>query len=183
MTRYWKIVLCAAMLAFSVMASAQQSKSEPLGDVARQERAKPKPQAMHVWTNDEIPSVTIDEKSVDTASKEPSADAKSSTTSEAANNESADTPKDAWKNKIAEAKTKVSDLEREINLMEREYRLRAAVFYADAGAQLRDSRKWGEEEKKYNDDLAAKKSDLASARQKLDDLREQARKAGAGSIE
>ena len=77
-----------------------------------------------------------------------------------------------WKQKVEEQKKSVADLEREVSLMEREHQVRVATYYADAGNQLRDSKKW------FEDDHAAKQKGLADARQKLDDLQENARKAG-----
>jgi hypothetical protein len=83
-----------------------------------------------------------------------------------------------WKNRVAAQKEKLSDGEKELNLMEREHQVRVAVYYADAGNQLRDSKKWFEDEKKYQDDHTAKQKEVEEARQKLNDIKEEARKAG-----
>jgi len=190
-----KIMFCIAMtLALAGMASAQS-----LGDVARKERTKQKPQAARTYTNEDIPSVTLpaeEPKTGDTKadSKDGSAapadanaaDAKdaSKTGAEKREAEKTDADKKAalnaqWKSKVASEKANVASIEREINLMQREERLRVAVYYSDAGNRLRDNKDWADQEKKYQDDLASRQKDLAAANAKLDAAREAARKAGA----
>src|SRR5262249_23154223 len=83
-----------------------------------------------------------------------------------------------WQKKVDEQEKVVGDLDHELNLMEREQQVRVATYYADAGNQLRDSKKWFEDQKKYEDTHAAKQQQLAAAKQKLDDMKEEARKAG-----
>jgi hypothetical protein len=68
-------------------------------------------------------------------------------------------------------------------LMEREHKLREAVFYADAGSRVRDERTWFDQERKYQADLATKQKTLAAERNKLGDMKDAARKAGAGGID
>jgi hypothetical protein len=69
--------------------------------------------------------------------------------------------------------------------MQREEKLREAQLYWDAGNRLRDDKKWAEEEQKHNDDVADKTAKLQAAREKLDQMKEEARKAGvpSGAIE
>ena len=182
MKLYWKLTVCTVMLAAaSIVASAQAPT--PLGDVARQERSKQKPQAAKTITNEDIPSVDTT-RDVVTGDKETAKDG----------DKDSDKKKDlsasdklqemqAWKTKVASQDSKVKDLDREVNLMEREHKLREAVFYADAGARVRDERMWFDQERKYQADLAAKQKSLAAERNKLDELKEAARKAGVGGIE
>ncbi len=164
-----KAILTGLLLLAGAALAVAQSQAPALGDVARQERAKPKAQAAKTYTNEDIPSVTLpkdsatDKKDGDKAA---SADAKDSTTDKKdAEKEPVSRDKEAaaWKDKISGQKAKVADLEREINLMDREYKMRAAVFYSDAGARLRDDKKWADEERKYKDDLATKQKALAEA--------------------
>jgi hypothetical protein len=62
--------------------------------------------------------------------------------------------------------------------LQREYRLRAAAFYADAGNRMRDSKDWDKEDREYKDHIAEKQKAVDEAKQKLDQLQEDARKAG-----
>jgi len=86
-----------------------------------------------------------------------------------------------WQNKIHGQRDKVDLLTRELDVANREYRLRAAAFYADAGNRLRNSGAWDKEDAKYKDQIAAKQKTLEDAKQGLDDMQEQARKAGVPS--
>ena len=63
-------------------------------------------------------------------------------------------------------------------MLQREYRLRAAAFYSDAGNRLRDSKDWDTQDAQYKQQIADKQKSVDDARQKLEDLQEQARKAG-----
>jgi|KBSSwiStaDraftv2_1062776.scaffolds.fasta_scaffold504949_2 hypothetical protein len=177
MKRYWQWIACAIV----VMAATTLASAQALGDVARQERTKQKPQASKTITNEDLPSA-------DTAQAAPSTDAKKDDAGEGKaeeKNSAEDKVKQMqdWKARIATQDAKVKDLDREINLMQREYKLRTAVFYADAGARIRDERAWADSERKYQADLSAKQKVLGAERTKLDDLREAARKAGVGGLE
>ncbi len=85
---------------------------------------------------------------------------------------------DEWKKKISDQKDKVDLLTRELDVMQREYKLRAAAFYADAGNRLRDQGIWDKQDAQYKQQIALKQKALDDARQQLEDLKEQARKAG-----
>ncbi len=83
-----------------------------------------------------------------------------------------------WKKKIQGQQGQVDLLTREVDVLNREYRLRAAAFYADAGNRLRNSGAWDKEDSQFKDQLASKQKQLDEAKRQLDDLQEQARKAG-----
>jgi len=63
--------------------------------------------------------------------------------------------------------------------VQREYRLRAAAMYADVGNRMRNSAEWDKEDTDYKQKIADKQKALDDAKQKLEDMKEQARKAGA----
>ncbi len=90
-----------------------------------------------------------------------------------------------WRKKFADQKDTISLLQRELDVLQREYRLRAAVMYADAGNRLRNQSDWDKEDHDYKDKIAAKQKDLDRAKQQLNDLQDDARKAGvpAGMIQ
>lgn len=86
-----------------------------------------------------------------------------------------------WKKKIQDQQGQVDTLAREVDLLNREYRLRAASFYADAGNRLRNSGSWDKEDTQFKEQIAAKQKQFEEAKKQLDDLQEQARKAGVPS--
>jgi hypothetical protein len=83
-----------------------------------------------------------------------------------------------WKNKISAQKEKIDLLSRELDVLQREYRLRAAAFYADAGNRIRNAGNWDQEDTKYKQQIDDKQKAVDAAKQQLDDMSEQARKAG-----
>jgi len=86
-----------------------------------------------------------------------------------------------WQKKIHSQQDQVDLLSRELDVLNREYRLRAAAFYADAGNRLRNSGAWDKEDAQYKDQIASKQKAIDDAKKQLDDLQEQARKAGVPS--
>jgi len=86
-----------------------------------------------------------------------------------------------WKNKISAQKDKIDLLIRELDVLQREYRLRAAAFYTDAGNRLRNSGNWDQEDAKYKQQIEEKQKALDAAKQQLDEIENQARKAGVPS--
>ncbi len=188
-------VVLAGMLV--TLAGAQ---SEPLGDYARTVRKTEKPASAKKYDNDNLPAsdkISIVGNATDSAGSEdgnPAPDANSAKGEESSTAtapaspaqdaekkaDSSDSQKanDEWKKKFAEQQGKVDLLSRELDVTQREYRLRAAAFYADAGNRLRGSGTWDKEDTKYKQDIAQKQKAVDDAKKALDDLKEQARKAG-----
>ena len=188
-------VVLAGMLV--TLAGAQ---SEPLGDYARTVRKTEKPASAKKYDNDNLPAsdkISIVGNATDSAGPEdanPAPDANSAkgeegSTAPAPASPSQDAEKkadssdsqkanDEWKQKFAEQQGKVDLLSRELDVTQREYRLRAAAFYADAGNRLRGSGTWDKEDAKYKQDIAQKQKAVDDAKKALDDMKEQARKAG-----
>jgi hypothetical protein len=52
-------------------------------------------------------------------------------------------------------------------------------MYADAGNRMRNSADWDKQDAQYKQQIADKQKAVEDAKQKLDDLLEEARKAGA----
>lgn len=85
---------------------------------------------------------------------------------------------DEWKTKIDDQKQKIASLSHELELTQREYRLRAVAMYSDAGNRLRNSTAWDKEDADFKKQLEDKQKAVDAAKQDLDNLTEQARKAG-----
>lgn len=88
---------------------------------------------------------------------------------------------EGWKKRIEDQKGQLDLLARELDVQNREYRLRAAAFYADAGNRLRNSGAWDKEDSQFKDQIAAKQKQLDDAKKQLEDMQEDARKAGVPS--
>jgi hypothetical protein len=84
-----------------------------------------------------------------------------------------------WADKIAAQKDQIDLLGRELDVLQREYQIRAAAMYADVGNRMRNSADWDKQDAQYKQQIADKQKALDDAKQKLEDLQEEARKAGA----
>jgi len=186
-------------------ASSPQASSggQSLGEYARQVRKEPeaKPKTK-VFDNDNLPK--DDKLSVVGNATAPAPEAAAETKpAETANSaattqpkaEAAPAPADTskldeaakqaaykqWADKIASQQQSIDLLTRELDVVQREYQIRAAAMYADAGSRLRNSADWDKQDTQYKQQIADKQKALDDAKQKLDDLREEARKAGVPS--
>jgi hypothetical protein len=179
-------------------ASAQAPDQSSLGDYARKihkdsATAKPKPK---VFDNDNIPR----DQPISVVGEQPAASASAATTADATDKASKpadgkDAPKPAstdeeakkqaawkdWQNKLSAQKDAIDLAGRELDVLQREYQLRAAEMYADVGNRLRNQTEWDKQEAQYKQQIADKQKAVEDAKQKLDDMKEQARKAGVPS--
>jgi len=112
--------------------------------------------------------------------QEPAAQSASAEEKKSAEDEKQKMLKD-WQTKMQKAQAQVDELAKDLDLTNREYRLRAASFYADAGNRLRNAAQWDKEDTQFKEQIADKQKKLDEAKQQLEDLREQARKAGVPS--
>ena len=185
--KHMKRVAMATLLLLAISGAAAQS----LGDyarAARKNKAEPNSASCH-FDNDNLP--TNDALSV--VGPPPTGDANAGQGTENANSTqtkkaaavdpaaaAADRQKteDEWKEKLVQQKEKIDSLNRELDLDQREYRLRAAAMYGDAGNRLRNAAQWDKEDTEYKSDVGGKQKALDAARQELDEIQEQARKAG-----
>ncbi|MGO9086280.1 MAG: hypothetical protein ACLQBK_13725 [Candidatus Sulfotelmatobacter sp.] len=86
-----------------------------------------------------------------------------------------------WGEKISAQKDQIDLLGRELDVLQREYKIRAAAMYADVGNRMRNSADWDKQDAQYKQQIADKQKALDDAKQKLDDMIEEARKAGVPS--
>jgi hypothetical protein len=182
------------------------AQSDSLGDYARAVRKDKKPPVAKQYDNDNLPMTdklsvvgkATDDSTDKSVHSEAAAEAQAAAQSGDQSQEtakpddsakqaenkpgdsSADRQKgyDEWKKKIAAQKDQVELLSRELDVLQREYRLRAAAFYADAGNRLRSSGTWDKEDAQYKQQVAQKQKAVDAAKQQLENMKEQARKAG-----
>jgi len=195
------IALSAAL--FGSLAAAQTTSSAPdqssLGDYARKVRKDPAAKAKpKVFDNDNLP--TNDKLSV--VGPAPTADASTTPAAADAKDKDKDKDKDAaakpatpaddeqakkkalakgWQDKLTSQKDAIDLASRELDVTQREYQLRAAAMYADAGNRMRNATQWDKEEADYKQKIADKQKAFDDAKQKLEDMKEDARKAGVPS--
>jgi len=181
----------------SQSASSGQSSDQSLGTYARQVRKDPEGKKARVFDNDNLPredklSVVGKEGSTEaeTAPEQKPADpaAAGSEAKAAANTPPADTSKldeaakqaawQQWGDRLKGQQDSIDLLQRELDVLQREYQIRAAGMYGDVGNRLRNSGDWDKQDAQYKQQIADKQKALDDAKQKLDELREEARKAG-----
>lgn len=180
-----------ALLIFACGTALAQSSDQDLVTAARKARAEHKnaPQTK-VWTNDDIrstqpapaPAAAADAKAAD----DKTGDAKDAAKPDAAKPDAAKAPSSDDKDKAAAAmqqkidaqKAQIATLSTQEDLAEREFKLQVANYYADAGNSLRDPAAWTKERDAKQKEIDDKKQAVAAAKAKLEDLIEQARKAG-----
>ena len=203
------IALVIGVTGFSGVMQAQSESSTPtgqsLGEYARQVRKGPDSKSKpKVFDNDNLPknehlsivgnATTTDsapaaeEKPADTAAATPTGGNEAKTQ---APNAPSDTSKmepadkqaawKQWADRIAQQQKQIDLLQRELDVLQREYQVRAATMYADVGNRLRNSGDWDKQDAQYKQQIADKQKALEDAKQKLDELQEQARKAGVPS--
>jgi hypothetical protein len=202
-TSIWVVgVILAGMMA--TLASAQNStpQQQPLGDSARAVRKDKKTVATKKFDNDNLPmndrlnvvgnaagSAGSDDAAqtaasggaADAAPSDKKADDKPARIQPGESKEDRQKVYDAWKERLDAQKAKMDLLARELDVEQREYQLRAAAMYADAGNRLRSSDTWDKEDADYKKKLEEKKKAADDAKQGLDDMQEDARKAGVPS--
>jgi hypothetical protein len=182
-----------------------QGPDQSLADYARKvhkdtgsDKAKPK-----VFDNDNLPKddklsivgkqTVAEAKSgaEEEASEKPATETKPAPDAKAAPGGKADAAADekakkeaewkGWQDKIKGQKDLISLASRELDVTQREYQLRAAAMYADAGNRMRNETQWDKEDAKYKQQIADKQKALDDAKQKLEDMQEEAHRAGVPS--
>jgi hypothetical protein len=188
--KHMKPMVIATLLLLGISGAAAQS----LGDYARavrKNKAEPSSTSRQ-YDNDNLPthqplSVVGPSPDADANATPEAGDPKSKSSEKtasvgpaAADAAAAERQKtaDEWKKKIDTQQEKVNSLNHDLDLTQREYRLRVATQYDSEGARIQNAGQWGKEDAQYRSDTEAKQKAIDSARQELDEMQEQARKAG-----
>ena len=204
-TKLIQLTMMAGLLVLASGVASAQSLGDYARTV-RMDKSEPAPATRH-FDNDNLPTTDALSVVGPAPETTPAADAKAVTVSNATDPKAGDPkaadaragdpkaasatqaePKQAaadkskeaeeMKKKIDEQQAKINSLNREVDLDQREERLRAAAYYQDAGSRLRNPAEWNKEQSQNQSDAAEKQKALDAARQKLDEMQEQARKAG-----
>ncbi len=83
-----------------------------------------------------------------------------------------------WQERLSGQKSAIDLASRELDVLQKEYQLRAAAMYADVGNRMRNAAQWDKEDAEYKQKIADKLKAVDDAKQRLDDMQEEARKAG-----
>ena len=196
------VVVPASAQQSPASSTQSQNQAQPsLADYARQvKKDSPQPKSRpKVFDNDNLPKndklsivgeqpAVAADKSSEAKPADPTGnvaaatDKKSPTETKAAATEDEQAKRQAalkeWQQKLTAQKDQIDLIDRELDVLRREYQVRAAVFYADAGDRLRNSATWDKEDTQYKQQIADKQKALEEAKQKLEDMQEDARKAG-----
>jgi hypothetical protein len=180
--------LMVSTLLLTSFAGAQRT-DPPLGDYARKVRkdpaaAKAKPK---VFDNDNLP--TEDKLSIVgqpvAANASLNAASDKDKDKDAAKTDDDQAKREAawkdWQSKLAAQKATIDLAARELDVLQREYQLRAAAMYGDVGNRIRNSAQWDKQDAEYKEKIADKQKAVDEGKHKLDDMKEEARKAGVPS--
>jgi hypothetical protein len=186
----------------SLSAGAQTTTPSPdqssLGDYARKVHKDPAVKAKpKVFDNDNLPKEDklsivgqpVATTEADNTAAEPNSKAApSGENKENTETKPATSPEDeharkqlewkTWQDKLSAQRNAIDLASRELDVLQKEYQLRAAAMYADVGNRLRNSTQWDKQEAEYKQKIADKQKAVDDAKQKLDDMEEEARKAG-----
>ena len=188
-----------------IVLAATVASAQSLGDYARSVRKDkgPSKAAGKHYDNDNMPKTehlsvigqpvapapeTAEAKTAETKTDEPATDAKGKIDASGKSTDPAAAPKDDtaerqkmfedWKKRLQDQKDQIATAEKDLDLTNREYRLRAAAMYADVGNRLRNSSAWDKEDRDFKQQISEKEKAVAAQKQKLEDLQNEARKAG-----
>jgi hypothetical protein len=183
--KHMKPMVIATLLLLGISGAAAQS----LGDYARavrKDKAEPSSTSRH-YDNDNLPtsqplSVVGPPPAADANAAPEAGDAKPKSSEEAAAANPADAERqkaaEDWKSKIDEQQKKLDSLNHDLDLAQREYRLRVATQYDSEGNRIQNAGQWGKEDAQYGTDSEAKQKAIEAAQQELNDVQDQAHKAG-----
>jgi len=183
-------------------AALGQATSQPLGDYARsvkKSKAAPAPAAAKVYDNDNLPtaaSVSVVGNSAAGTDNANNSEAKDANAPSAPAGTTADKKEDpqikagqpidqrkealdVWKQKLDDQNDKIKTLAHELDIVEREYRVKASEYYADTARRTQNPTGFAKDDADYKNQIADKQKTLDDAKAKLNDLQEEARKAGA----
>jgi hypothetical protein len=171
-----KCMTIAVLLLLAVSGAFAQS----LGDYARTVRKKkPETSTARHFDNDNLPTggtlSVVGPPATDTSARDakPAAAAVPSPAAEARQKTA-----DEWNQKLEAQKAKIDSLNHELDLNRRELQVRAAQVNADPTLRLRDGGQWDKKQAQFNEDVAEKQKSIDDARHQLEEMQEQAHKAG-----
>lgn len=184
------------LLGTGLLAGVAAAQSDSLADAARKhkEQQAGKPVATKVYTNDNLPStetVSTVGKPIDSnaaapadgqaAAGDPAAAAGKDGSKPADDSKSRQKTWEDWRDKIQKQKAAVEQMQKENEDTQREYRLTTSNYMNSAQQRLYDGAAMAKEDAAYKQQMEQKQKAIEDAKQKIDDLQEEARRAGVPS--
>jgi hypothetical protein len=181
-----------------LLAGVAAAQSDSLAEAARKHKQQQagKPVSAKVYTNDNLPATetisTVGAPATDTAADAPtdgpavSADgstpaAKNGGAKPADEGKSRQKTWEDWREKIEKQKAAVEQMQKENDEIDRQYKLTSGNYYSSAQQRLFDGAAMAKEDAAYKQQMEQKKKAIADAKQKIEDLQEEARRAGVPS--
>ena len=179
-----------------LLAGVAAAQSDSLAVAARKHKQQQsgKPVAAKVYTNDNLPATetisTVGAPASDAAAPTPT---DGQTTADGSTPAAKDGAKPAdetktrqktwedWRDKIQKQKASVEQMRKENEEIDRQYKLTSGNYYNSAQQRLYDGAAMAKEDAAYKQQLEQKKKAIDDAKQKIDDLQEEARRAGVPS--
>jgi hypothetical protein len=192
----------ALLIGTGLLTGMMAAQSDSLAEAARKHREQQagKTPAAKVFTNDNLPTDGTISTVGAPVPAQPAADAASAApkdgdSKDAAGKDSAgkDAAKPAdesktrqktweeWREKIQKQKAAADQLQKENEDLERQFKLTTGNYYNNAQQRVYDGAAMAKEDAAYKEQMEQKQKSLSDARQKVDDLQEQARRAGVPS--
>ena len=186
------------LILVGLLVGVAAAQSDSLADAARKhkEQQAGKPVATKVYTNDNLPSTetisTVGAPPSDNAaptptdgqpgaSADPAAAAPKDGSKSADDNKARQKTWEDWRDKIQKQKSSVEQMQKENEELERQFKLTTGNYYNSAQQRVYDGAAMEKEDTAYKTQMEQKKKALEDAKQKIDDLQEQARRAGVPS--
>lgn len=188
----------ASLILIGLLAGVAAAQSDSLAEAARKHKQQQagKPVAAKVYTNDNLPATeTI--STVGTPGNNAPPASTSNDNQPAAADGSAAAPKDGakpadeakirqktwedWRDRIQKQKASVEQMQKENDEIERQFKLTTGNYNSSAQQRLYDGAAMQKEDAAYKQQMEQKKKAIDDAKQKVDDLQEEARRAGVPS--
>jgi hypothetical protein len=183
-----------------LLSGVAAAQTDSLAEAARKHRQQQsgKPAATKVYTNDNLPATeTISTVGPAPASTDTAASGASNGEGQPATNDgAAAAPKDAtkpdeaktrqktwedWRSKIEKQKASLEQMQKENEEIERQYKLTTGNYYNNAQQRIYDGAAMAKEDAAYKQQMEQKQKAIEDAQQKIDDMQEEARRAGVPS--
>jgi hypothetical protein len=179
-----------------LLAGVAAAQSDSLAEAARKHKQQQagKPVTAKVYTNDNLPATetisTVGAPATDAAAAPTDGQAVSADGSTpAAKNgvKPADDSKtrqktwEDWREKIEKQKAAVEQMQKDNDEIDRQYKLTSGNYYNSAQQRLFDGAAMAKEDAAYKQQMEQKKKAIDDAKQKIEDLQEEARRAGVPS--
>src|SRR5258706_1188030 len=185
------------LMLMGMLAGVAAEQGDSLADGARKHKQQQSgnPAATKVYTNDNLPSTetisTVGAPRADNtapaatdgqaASQDATAPAAKDGAKPADEGKTRQKSWEDWREKIHKQKAAVEQMQKENEEIERQYKLTTGNYYNSAQQRLYDGAQMAKEDAAYKQQMEQKKKAIEDAKQKIDDLQEEARRAGVPS--